>query len=180
VLDEEDRIAYGQAVDNYLGQSIEASLSRRLATLSYLFPACEVVAVAEEVGLPVIATGRVYFALDARLQLGKLQQLIERTSPRNHWERHALAGLYEDLFREHRRLTTDALRERSIRSLADSADGSVDPAIAAWLEQEVAGYGRWQRLLAELDTQASPDLAMLSVAVRALGTLVDVIPEAAD
>jgi NAD-specific glutamate dehydrogenase len=39
------------------------------------------------------------------------------------------------------------------------------------LHRAVAGFGRWQRLLAELDRQSGTDLAMLSVAVRSLALL---------
>ena len=45
------------------------------------------------------------------------------------------------------------------------------PSFLDWLHRAVPGFGRWQRLLAELDTQASTDLAMLSVAVRSLALL---------
>ena len=40
--------------------------------------------------------------------------------------------------------------------------------MAGWLQSEVAGFGRWQRLLIDLDSQPSADLAMLSVAIRTL------------
>jgi NAD-specific glutamate dehydrogenase len=43
--------------------------------------------------------------------------------------------------------------------------------VLAWLHRTVAGFGRWQRLLAELDRQSGTDLAMLSVAVRSLALL---------
>ena len=40
-----------------------------------------------------------------------------------------------------------------------------------WLANSVAGFQRWQRLLADLEGQTAPDLAMLSVALRSLGSL---------
>ncbi|MGH6943649.1 MAG: NAD-glutamate dehydrogenase domain-containing protein, partial [Geminicoccaceae bacterium] len=171
VLAEGDRQALAQAIERHAADGIEPTLARRLAALPYLFPACEVVAVAEEVGTAVAAAAKVYFALSARLRLGRLRALLERTGPRSHWERLAIAGLHDDLVEEHRRLTIEALGAAAIRAPAEAEDEPVDDALGAWLSAEVIGYPRWQRLLGELDSQASIDLAMLTVAVRALNAL---------
>ena len=64
--------------------------------------------VADKVGSDVVAAGSVYFAIDACLRLARLRDRLEQTSPRNQWERSALAGLYDDLVAQHRRLTIEA------------------------------------------------------------------------
>ena len=92
-----------------LGQGIEPPSWRAAARRCPIcFPACEVVAVADRVGSRVAAAGRVYFAIDARLHLGRLRDRLEQTTPRSHWERSALAGLHDDLVAQHRRLTIEA------------------------------------------------------------------------
>ncbi len=171
VLAAPDRQRLGQAVIEHRGRGIEAESAWRLAALPYLFPACEVVTVADVVGTDVVTAGSTYFALDARLHLDRLRDRLERTSPRNHWERVALAGLYEDLVDEHRRLTIQAFDSELVRPHAEAGPEALQEAVAAWLQSEVAGFGRWQRLLIELDSQPSADLAMLSVAIRTLGAL---------
>ena len=50
VLPEVERRRFAQAVESHRGRGIEAGLARRLAGLPYLFPACEVIAVADQVG----------------------------------------------------------------------------------------------------------------------------------
>jgi glutamate dehydrogenase len=132
--------------------------------------ACEVVEVAATVGSDVAAAGGVYFAIAAGLHLARLRDRIELTSPRNQWERSALAGLYEDLMAQHRRLTIEAFASGRMPGTAD-ADVSVEERVVAWLNSAVAGLARWQRLLAELERQPDADLAMLSVAVRSLSGL---------
>ena len=124
---------------------------------------------ADSVGSDVVAASRVYFAIDARLQLGRLRDRLERTSPRSHWERRALAGLHADLVAELRRLKVEAFNSGQVRP--DAEDIGIEEQVAAWLNSSVTGFGRWQRLLAELERQPSADLAMLSVAVRFLGEL---------
>jgi glutamate dehydrogenase len=171
VLSAPEQRHFSQAVETYLAHGIEAALSRRLAGLPYLFPACEAIAVADQVGSDVVTAARTYFALDAQLHLGRLRGLLERASPRNHWERIALAGLYEDLAEEHRRLTVQAFASRLVQVPGEGDVNALQQAILSWLQRAVAGFGRWQRLLAELDSQSGTDLAMLSVAVRALALL---------
>jgi glutamate dehydrogenase len=146
-------------------------LARRCAALPYMLPACEVVAVADSVGSDVIAAGSVYFAIDARLQLGRLRDRLEQATPRSHWERSALAGLHHDLVAQHRRLKVEAFVSGRVRPELAGEDAGVEDQVAAWLDASVAGFARWQRLLAELERQPSADLAMLSVAVRFLGEL---------
>jgi NAD-specific glutamate dehydrogenase len=128
-----------------------------------------VVAVADQVGSHVVAAGQVYFAIDARLHLDRLRQRLEQTTPRSHWERSALAGLHEDLVAQHRRLTIEAFG--SGRLGPEVAGDDIEERVAAWLDASVAGFARWQRLLAELERQPSADLAVLAVAVRFLNQL---------
>jgi glutamate dehydrogenase len=165
--------AFGRAVDHHLAQGMGPDLARRCAALPYLFMACEVVEVADKVGRDVVTAGSVYFAIDACLRLARVRDRLEQASPHNQWERSALAGLYDDLVAQHRRLTIEAFTSpRRPPAVADTGD-SVEQRVAAWLETSVTGFARWQRLLGELERQPGADLAMLSVAVRSLGGLCD-------
>ncbi len=169
VLAEGDLHRFGKVIETYVGRGVEAGLARRIAGLPYLFPACEVVAVADEVGTEVVTAASTYFALDAQLRLGRLLEILEKTKPRNHWERLALIGLLEDLLQQHRRLTVQAFGSRRIGPQIEP--GALQSTIAEWLSTDVTGFARWQRLLTDLDTQPTIDLAMLSVAVRSLSGL---------
>jgi glutamate dehydrogenase len=173
VLTEAECRAFGQAVDHYLAQGMAPELARRCAALPYLCMACEVVEVADVVGSDVVAAGSVYFAIDACLRLARVRDRIEQASPRNRWERSALAGLYDDLIAQHRRLTIEAFASGRVPPATAEEGVSVEDQVAAWLETSVTGFARWQRLLAELERQPGVDLAMLSVAVRALSGLSD-------
>jgi NAD-specific glutamate dehydrogenase len=133
--------------------------------------ACEVVEVAAMVSTDVVSAGSVYFAIDARLHLARLRERIELASPRSQWERSALAGLYEDLMTQHRRLTIEAFASGRMRLGSSEAGVSVEEQVDAWLNSVVAGLARWRHLLAELERQPDADLAILSVAVRSLSGL---------
>ena len=180
VLPEASCARFAQAAEQHRERGIEAGLARRLAGLPYLFPACEVIAVADQVGTAVVTAGGTYFALDAQLHLGRLRGAARarrrratigsgwrspgstRTSPRS------IAGSRSRRSPAPRSSPTSTTAARRCRARSLS-----------WLTNDVAGFARWQRLLSELDSQSSTDLAMLAVAVRALGTLDAVHDEAA-
>ncbi len=164
-------------IEDYARQGISAEAAERFATLPFLCPACEVVVVADQTDVDVVTAGKVYFALDSALHLGKLLNLLQRMTPRNHWDRLAIAGLYDDIIDEHRRLAVQALTSDHVSKSSPRSVCEVYANIAEWLASQVNGHGHWKRLLGEMESRTSLDLAMLSVAVRALGRLDD--PQAA-
>ncbi len=175
ILSQGQRHAFDEVVEHYAAQGIEGDLARALAALPYMFPACEVVAVADQVGVEVLDAGAIYFALDASLQLGHLRDLLQAATPRTPWDRLALAGLYDDVVDEHRRLAIQALTRSQLATRAGAQDmgpaDAIEGRVRQWLEGEVVGFARWQQVLAEIDSQPAADVAMLAVAVRALNGL---------
>ncbi len=158
-------------VNQYVDQGISNEAAERFATLPYLCPACEVVVVADQTDVDVVTAGKVYFALDSALHLNKLLSFLRRMTPSNHWDRLAIAGLYDDIVEEHRRLATLALGSGFVSQGLTQNVCKVHDDIRTWLGSHVVNYRHWERLLGELDNKVSTDLAMLSVAVRTLGKL---------
>jgi glutamate dehydrogenase len=175
ILAHAQRQAFDEVAAQYVAQGIEGRLARNLAALPYMFPACEVVAVADQLGVEVLDAGAIYFALDAGLQLGRLRELLQAATPRTPWERLALGGLYDDVVDEHRRLTIQALTRSELATRAAALDSgsadAIEPRVRQWLAGNVVGYTRWQQVLAEIDSQSGADVAMLAVAVRTLNGL---------
>ena len=118
----------------------------------------------------MLDAGAIYFALDAGLQLGRLRGLLLSATPRTPWDRLALAGLYDDVVDEQRRLAIQALTRSRLAQRAGMQDlGSAEAAeqrVRQWLAEQVVGFARWQQVLAEIDSQSGVDVAMLAVAVR--------------
>ena len=175
ILAQTQRQAFDEAVEHCLAQGIEDDLARRLAGVPYMFPACEVVAVADQVGIEALHAGAIYFALDAGLQLGHLRDLLLAATPRTPWDRLALAGLYDDVVDEHRRLAIQALTRSQLAASLAARDtvpvAEIEGRVRQWLAEQVVGFARWQQVLAEIDSQSGVDVAMLAVAVRALNGL---------
>ena len=152
-----------------LGMMPEAAAS--FSTLPYLCSAAEIVSVASQTGVEVVDAAKAYFALDAALQLGKVSKLLQRVAIDNHWDRLAIAELHDDIMEEHRRLAIQALTSSFLEGVDRGDTTDIHRQIVTWLEAEVTGYTRWVRLLNEMETRLTVDLAVILVAVRALGRL---------
>jgi glutamate dehydrogenase len=171
VVGEERKAELTAAIEGYAALGLDHATARQCATLAYLEPACEIVVVAEQTGVEVVLAARVYFALDAALHLDQLFALLERIGARNQWDRLAINGLRDDMVEEHRRLTVVALSAGGPALGAAASPAETHRLVVEWLSGAVANFARWQRLLGDMDSRATLDLAMLSVAVRVLASL---------
>ena len=103
-----------------------------------------------------------FSGIGARLGLARLRGQIEALPSGSHWQNLAKASLGDDLAGLQRAITQDAM---------SGGTGSAPELLAAWEARNAIPLERAGRLLAELADAKSPDLAMLSVALRELRNL---------
>jgi glutamate dehydrogenase len=106
-----------------------------------------------------------YFTLGATLELDWLMNQIGALPTADRWLAGARDGLRDELLAHHRSLgvavMAGGMRETSTASRLE-----------AWRHQHHGAITAWQALVADLRQQDEPDLARLSVALRAVGKLV--------
>ncbi len=171
VLGAHKREELEQVQQEYADLGMKNGAAERFARLPYLCATAEIVAVAGKTSVDVIGAAKVYFALDAALQLGKVLKLLQRVTIDNHWDRSAITELHDDILEEHRRLAIQALTSTALKISGEVTVEEVYQQTLDWLTSEVTGYRRWERLLTEMEARVSLDLAVFLVAVRALGRL---------
>ena len=138
---------------------VPADLARRAAGFDMLFSALDIVEVATRLKRDIDAVARAYFTLAGELEFPWLRSSIGRLPGDDHWHALAKAALRDDLARMLRDLSEEVL-----------SAGAADP-IAAWKSRNSVLYERFRQILADLRSAESPDLAMLSVALRELRNL---------
>nr|MCU0950835.1 NAD-glutamate dehydrogenase [Burkholderiaceae bacterium] len=145
----------------WIDAGVPAALAHRVACAQPMVAALDIMETAESVGQPIERVADVHVAIGEQLGLNRVRQLIAALPSDGYWEGRAKAALADDMASLQQALSTEALRL--------AGDGS--DALARWSAHNGGAVERVQRLLGELAEVRSPDLAMLSVALRELRNL---------
>ena len=159
ILPVSEKTQFTAAAGHLEKDGVPAQLARRAAGFDTMFSALDIVEVATRLKLDLDAVARAYFVLAGELDFPWLRSSIGRLPGDDHWHALAKAALRDDLARLLRDLSEDVL-----------SAGAADP-IAAWKSRNNVLYERCRQILADLRSAESPDLAMLSVALRELRNL---------
>jgi glutamate dehydrogenase len=142
------------------GHQVPEKLARRVARLSLLEPALDIVDLAAREKTPVVEVARAYFEVGAALGLDWLHMQIDRLSVDGSWQATARTGLRDAAMRAHRELTLQVLRMRGTRKMTER--------LAAWSAQRDAALTAWKRTLTEMRAVGTADFATLTVGVDAV------------
>jgi glutamate dehydrogenase len=145
------------------GSAVPEKLARRIARLSMLEPALDIVALAASEKISVIEVARVYFDLGVVLGLDWLHTQIDGLSVDGTWQATARTGLRDAAMRAHRELAQQVLRMRGARRSTERLE--------LWSAQREATLAVWKRTLTEMRAVGTADFATLTVGVDAVRSL---------
>ena len=140
------------------------ALARSVVSLDVLYSALDIIEVARQTQLAVGHVGGIYFSLRHRLEMNWLRESIAELPVANHWQYRAQASLMDGLYAHGRALTADVIG-------ATEADAAPEERLDAWLGRNKAAVDRCLGIFSDLRASGQPDLAMLSVALQAVGNL---------
>ena len=163
ILPATERAAFAATAQRLEKDGVPHALATRCAGFEAMFYALDIVEVADSVHRDIEPVARLHFALSGELDFPWLRACIGALPAETHWDTLAKAALRDDLASMLRALAGEALR----------TDGTSDPGghIVAWKRRNAVLYERVRQVLSELRTAETPDLAMLSVAMRELRNL---------
>ncbi|MEU4697317.1 NAD-glutamate dehydrogenase [Nonomuraea dietziae] len=160
-----DLAAYEDRRDNFLARGVPLELAERAAAMVPAYSTFDLVEISAVTGRPVNEVAEVYFDLADRLQLARLRERVIALPRDNRWNSMARSSLRDDLYAAHASLTRDVLAHSSPGS-------SPEERLATWTEGNSAAVSRARQTLSEIWESDNFDLATLSVALRAIRTLV--------
>jgi glutamate dehydrogenase len=148
----------------FVRAGVPEDLAARAAAVSAAYSALDIVEVAWDSGRAPGEVAECYFDIVDRLGIGSLRDRITALPRVDRWQAMARAAVREDLYNAQAALTFDVLA---------AAPGALDPAarFAAWAEKNQVAVDRARSVLDEIATADTFDLAILSVALRVLRTL---------
>ncbi|WP_214321027.1 NAD-glutamate dehydrogenase [Nonomuraea sediminis] len=160
-----DLAAFEERRDSFVARGVPVELAERVAAMVPAYSTFDLVEVASFTDRPVNEVAEVYFDLADRLQLARLRERVIALPRDNRWNAMARAALRDDLYAAHASLTRDVLTH-------STSGQSPEERLALWTEANSAAVSRARQTLSEIWESDNFDLATLSVALRAVRTLV--------
>jgi glutamate dehydrogenase len=150
--------------EEYVSGGVPASLADRVAAMVPAYSTFDIVEIAKATRRDVEETAEVYFDLADRLQITQLRDRITALPRDDRWNTAARAALRDDLYAAHAALAGDVLEV--------PGGGSPEERLARWAQRNEAPVARANQTLTEIWESDRFTMATLSVAVRAIRSLV--------
>jgi glutamate dehydrogenase len=153
VLPESHRKALAERAAALVTQNVPPELAQSAARLEFLHSAVDIVRLANTTGQPVTELGRRFFAIGARFHLDALRVAARKLPAQTEWQKLAISAVIEDLYAQQAEFTAKAITE---------------PDFERWITAHAAEVARLEALAREIEAAPQPDLAILTVATRAV------------
>ncbi len=132
---------------------VEPALAQDLSALEFIFPALDLVNLAQTAGTSLEHAARAYFGIDEALGLTLWRSEINRLPTDTLWQTQARGSARDDVYSIASQITLGLLSRKQ--------------ELAAWRAKHAPAVDRLRALLSSISTQAA-DLAPVSVALREL------------
>ena len=159
-----DLTGFEERRDSFTSRGVPLGLAERVAATVPAYSAFDIVDISAHTSRPVEETAEVYFDLADRLQITRLRDRITALPRDDRWSTMARAALRDDLYSAHAALAADVLQM--------TAPGRPEERLAAWGQRNESAVRRAAQTLSEIWETDRFTVATLSVAVRAVRTLV--------
>jgi glutamate dehydrogenase len=159
-----DLAGFDERRDSLRSRGVPVGLAERVAAMVPAYSAFDIVDIAARAGRPVDDVAEVYFDLADRLQITRLRDRITALPRDDRWTTMARGALRDDLYSAHAALTAEVVQV--------SSPGRPEQRLAAWEQRNHTAVARAAQTLAEIWETERFTVATLSVAVRAVRTLV--------
>ena len=153
--------------DSYLDLGVPADLAERVAAMVPTYSAFGIVQAAASAGRGIEETAEVYFDLADRLQITRLRDRITALPRDDRWSTMARSALRDDLYAAHASLTQDVLGVSGPEEAKNPEER-----LAAWASRNEAAAAMATQTLGEIWESERFTFTTLSVALRAIRTLV--------
>jgi glutamate dehydrogenase len=159
-----DLSGFEERRDMYAECGFPVVLAERIAAMVPAYSAFDIVDISASIGQPIEEVAEVYFDLADSLQITRLLDRITALSRDDRWNTMARNALRDDLYTAHAALARDVLTVTEA--------GSPEQRLASWASRNAAAVDRERQTATEIWESDKFDISTLSVAVRAVRTLV--------
>ena len=147
------RASWQNATDALVNAGVEPTLAQNLAALEFIFPALDLVDLAQTASTGLEQAARAYFSIDAELDLSGWRGQITRLPTDTLWQTQARGSARDEVYLIAHQIAAGLLWRKED--------------LGAWRSQHQAAIDRLCKLLGTISLQGA-DLAPVSVALREL------------
>lgn len=160
-----DLDALNESEKQFIESGVPSDLAAHIACLDGLYSALDIIEISKETQRSIEVVAKIYFFLIGQLDLRWLYNKINQLPTDTHWQTLARAALRDDLANQQRELATSVLK-------LNPADNDVESLLSHWESFYGPAIKRTREVIADLKATGQMDLAMLSVGLRELRSLV--------
>ncbi len=186
VVSQLPKLLKGSDLDQLMAEKAELTaagipeeLAARAASVFAAYSALDIVEVAWDSGRAPVEVAECYFDLMDRLRIGELRDRITALPRTDRWQSMARSAMREELYSIQAGLTFDVLAATPVKArefaagagLGAESQADADERFAAWVEKNRMAVDRARSVIEEIFTADTYDLAILSVALRTLRTM---------
>jgi glutamate dehydrogenase len=162
-----DAAGFAERLESFSARGVPSDLAGWVAAMVPAYSAFDLVEIAAATSRGVGETAEAYFDLADRLQIARLRDRITALPREDRWNTMARAALREDVYAAHAAITRNVLQV--------TGPGRPEERLAAWAQRNESAVRRATQTLTEIWESDRFTVATLSVAVRAIRTLVAAI-----
>ncbi len=159
-----DLTGFEERRDTFTARGVPLELAEWVAGMVPAYSAFDIVDIASGAGRGVDEVAEVYFDLADRLQITRLRERIIALPRDDRWNTMARSALRDDIYAAHAALTRDVL--------VVSGSGTPEERLAVWSDRNAPAVARARQTLSDIWESERFTVATLSVALRAIRTLV--------
>jgi glutamate dehydrogenase len=159
-----DLAGFTERQEYFASRGVPAEMAERVAAMVPAYSAFDIVEIAASTGGDVTQAAEVYFDLADRLQITRLRDQITALPRDDRWNTMARNAIRDDLYAAHAALVCDVLKV--------TEPGTPEERLADWVGRNEAAVERATQTFTEIWETDRFSIATLSVAVRAIRTLV--------
>ncbi len=151
---------YRESVERLKDNRVPERIAVRIAGLTPMHAALDIVETAQAAGVDVLYAARAYFALGERLNLDWIREQIESLAIDGHWQAVARGTLRDNLYALQRSLSSKVLARGNSKNPSAAIDG--------WLARRKEQLEFIRRTVTDMRTSVAADFPTLSVALQAV------------
>jgi glutamate dehydrogenase len=156
---------YEGAAQLYADTGLPAPLARKVAALTPMHAALDIIALAENCKVGVRQAAEMYFRVGDELQLDWISDQIDGLHVEGVWQAKARGSLRDNLYGLHRALCANVLD-------CEQPDRDARAVVEQWLAARADQVAHFSQTLVEMRDAGQPDFATLSVALQEIRRLV--------